>query len=267
MKGNDKLYDRIGLDYNSTRQADPYITERIFHLLSPEKNKLYLDIGCGTGNYTIKLSDKGFDFWGIDPSAQMLNEAKSKSGNIKWLEGSSERIPAEDEAFDGVIASLTIHHWSNLEKSFEELFRVMKPGSKFILFTSTPEQMKGYWLNHYFPEILKRAADQMPPFEKVKMALKEAGFKISTAEKYYVKEDLKDYFLYSGKYNPQLYFDPMIRNGISSFADVSFRQEIENGLKLLTSDIETNKFIEISDRFRNDHGDYLFIVVEKINGK
>ena len=30
----------------------------------------------------------------------MLNEAKSKSGNVKWLEGSSERIPAEDEAFD-----------------------------------------------------------------------------------------------------------------------------------------------------------------------
>lgn len=59
-------YDIIATGYNSTRQADPYLTSRLLYWLKPTKDKLYLDIGCGTGNYTIALADNGVNFVGID---------------------------------------------------------------------------------------------------------------------------------------------------------------------------------------------------------
>ena len=55
-------YDEIGTGYNSTRQADPYLTERLLYHLQPKTDRLYLDIGCGTGNYTCTLADKGLNF-------------------------------------------------------------------------------------------------------------------------------------------------------------------------------------------------------------
>lgn len=77
----DTLYDNIGSGYNLTRQADPFLTERLIHHLKPELNQVYLDIGCGTGNYTIAIAQNGFSFWGIDPSEQMLDIARSRNKN------------------------------------------------------------------------------------------------------------------------------------------------------------------------------------------
>jgi ubiquinone/menaquinone biosynthesis C-methylase UbiE len=78
-------YDTIGKDYNLTRQADNYITERLYYHLNPETGKIYLDIGCGTGNYTHALNKKGVQFIGIDPSEKMLDKAKLQNQNITWL--------------------------------------------------------------------------------------------------------------------------------------------------------------------------------------
>ncbi|MHB1278877.1 MAG: class I SAM-dependent methyltransferase, partial [Bacteroidia bacterium] len=95
-------------------------------------------IGCGTGNYTTALASENYAFTGVEPSGKMLEIAKNRSQKITWLSGSAENIPAENNAFDGAIGTLTIHHWRNLETAFEELSRVLKSGSKLVLFTSTP---------------------------------------------------------------------------------------------------------------------------------
>jgi len=263
MKQTTILYDKIGTGYNNTRQPDPYISEKLFQLLSPQTNKVYLDIGCGTGNYTIQFADKGFDFSGVDPSDQMLQEARTKSNKINWVIGSAEQIPSDNETFDGAVATLTVHHWTNLEKSFRELFRVMKVGSKIIFFTATPEQMNGYWLNHYFPQMLKLSIDHMPSFESIKFAANKAGFNITVTEKYFIQEDLQDLFLYSGKHKPEIYFDTIVRKGISSFAALAVKDEVASGLSQLQKDIETKRFDKIKTDFENNFGDYLFIVAEK----
>ena len=78
------------------------------------KGRFYLDIGCGTGNYTIDLNARGLKFYGVDPSSKMLEEAMFKSQKIKWLEGTAESISVEDKIFAGAIAVLTLHHWLGL---------------------------------------------------------------------------------------------------------------------------------------------------------
>ncbi|SDF10892.1 class I SAM-dependent methyltransferase [Epilithonimonas hungarica] len=256
-------YNTIGNNYNETRKADGYLVSRMFDLLSCKSNYEVLDIGCGTGNYTIELFNKGLKISGLEPSELMLNVAKEKNQKINWFLGSAELLPFESESFDAVITTLSIHHWQNLEKGFSEIFRVLKRAGIFLIFTSTSEQMKNYWLNHYFPEMMKKSIEQMPSFVELKGNLENIGFKVEAVEKYDIKDNLEDKFLYIGKNNPKIYFDSIIRNGISSFASLTNKDEVEIGLKNLENDLIKGEFDSVKSNFPDNKGDYVFIKAKK----
>jgi ubiquinone/menaquinone biosynthesis C-methylase UbiE len=260
-------YDKIGIDYNLTRKADNYLTEKLYSLLYPDKNGIYLDIGCGTGNYAIELQKRGLNFIGIDPSTEMLLKAKKNNVNINWRIGTAENTDLERESIDGIIAVLTIHHWSDLNIGFAELNRVLKNKGRIVIFTSTPTQMKGYWLNHYFPKMVNDSIIQMPSFEMVKSAMDRTGLEMTGTEKYFVKPNLQDYFLYCGKERPELYLKEEVRKGISSFSTLSNQQEVEIGLLKLRADIDNGKIDEVIESFQNNEGDYLFITGQKTGGE
>ncbi|AUP77992.1 16S rRNA (cytosine(1402)-N(4))-methyltransferase [Flavivirga eckloniae] len=261
----DVKYDKIGIDYNLTRKADPFLTQQLLHHLNPKKNGIYLDIGCGTGNYTNELQKKGFQFIGIDPSEKMLEEARSKNKDIEWKIGTAEHSGLPDNYVDGIVGSLTIHHWTDLKTAFLELKRVLKPNGNMVIFTSTPEQMEGYWLNHYFPKMLLDSINQMPTLESVKSAMKDTGITFLGTENYFIKPDLQDQFLYCGKQNPELYFNEQVRHGISSFSSLANQKEVKQGLIDLKKDIHSGKFDEITQTYQNNLGDYLYILGKKSN--
>jgi len=256
------IYNTIGQGYNRTRKADPYLLSRMAHYLAAKPDKHYLDIGCGTGNYTIGLHAHGIQFTGVDPSERMLTEARAKCSTIQWLRGQAEAIPLPDDSMDGALGSLTLHHWSSLQQGFAELARVLKPGSRFTVFTTTPEQTGAYWLAHYFPSMLANSCKVLPAFSAVESALAASNFKIVHSEKYFVKPDLEDLFLYSGKYNPELYFDPQVRAGISSFSAFANAEEVAHGLELLRQHIDNGRVEAVMAEYENDKGDYLFIQAE-----
>lgn len=257
-------YDQIGKAYNSTRQADPFLLERLFHLLQPNKSDLYLDIGCGTGNYTIKLNQKGIRMVGVDPSEKMLGTASKRNSSVVWKIGSAENIPLDNKSTFGTIGTLTIHHWGDLNKSFKEINRVLKPSGKIVIFTSTPEQMAGYWLNYYFPTIMEKSMHQMPTLEAVEKDLLKNGFEIVGTEKYFIQENLQDLFLYSGKHQPAYYLNEKIRQGISSFSSLANKEEVDAGLTKLKKDLLSGKIDKIVRDYDNENGDYLFLVAKKI---
>ncbi len=256
-------YDSIGTGYNNTRKPDLYLVNRMLYHLQPKKDAIYLDIGCGTGNYINQFQKRGYNFIGIDPSEKMLSEAKSKNQHIDYKLGTAENTHLPSGSVDGIVASLTIHHWSNLTKAFSELNRVLKPNEKIVIFTSTPKQMEGYWLNHYFPKMLQASIIQMPSLDIVKQAMKKANFNLMYTESYFIQPDLEDKFLYCGKDNPELYFDENIRNGISSFSDLANKEEIDNGLTSLRTDINNGAIEKVMKSYKNNLGDYLYIVAKK----
>ena len=188
---------------------------------------------------------------------------RNKNPKIDWRIGTSENTGLPNHYVDGIMASLTIHHWTDLNIGFTELFRVLKTNGKMVIFTSTPKQMKGYWLNCYFPKMMKDSMGQMPPLDEVEIAMVDAGFKILKTEKYSIKPDLQDQFLYCGKHNPELYFNDAILHGISSFSSLANKEEVENGLKVLRNDIDTGKINDIIKSYQNNLGDYLYIVGNK----
>src|SRR5712675_1100307 len=106
------LYDRIGVGYDSTRRADPYLLSRLMHHLRPRRDGRYLDVGSGTGNYTIAMNQAGVRIVGIELSQTMLNRALEKSDAVAWHLASAFAIPFRDASFDGATCIFVHHHLS-----------------------------------------------------------------------------------------------------------------------------------------------------------
>jgi len=255
-------YDLIGFEYDVTRKADPEIARRIYNHLQLIEGALVADIGCGSGNYTIALQKMGLKMIGTDISSTMVDSAKLKNHEISWIRADACELPVEDSAFKGAISTLVIHHFEELEAPFREAYRVISEG-RFVIFTSTPEQMRNYWLVEYFPKAMEASCKQMPPLEKVVDALRNVGFSIVGAETFMVQPNLEDFFLYSGKYDPCMYLEAQVRKGISTFASLAFEDEVKEGCFRLKRDIASGKVNDVISEYNSIYGDYMFIVAKK----
>ena len=114
-----------------------------------------------------------------------------------------------------------------------------------MIFTATPEQMKGYWLNEYFPVAMAKSMEQMPEPELVQDSLTAAGFRVTFTEAYEVLPDLQDFFLYSGKHHPEMYLSETVRKGISTFASLAEPVEVISGCARLRADIESGRIDQV----------------------
>ncbi len=256
------MYDSVSSGYDATRRADPYIADRLAAWLSLREGRRYLDVGCGTGNYTVALGEKGGDWVGVDVSAGMITQARTKGLQNAWTLAKAEYLPYADGVFYGAICVLALHHFADPDRVFTEVYRVVDQGN-LVIFTADPGQMRQYWLNEYFPEAMMRSIEQMPTLQQITGGLTGAGFHGVQVDRYEVRDDLQDLFLYSGKHSPRLYLDQGFRAGISTFAGLAGREEVAEGCARLASDIESGRFTEISDRCAGSLGDYTFIIASK----
>ena len=172
---NAPLYDNIGRNYDATRRTDPYLTGRLAFHLDLEGQLQYLDIASGTGNYTTALVERGGIWHGVDLSLGMIRSASRKNPRIHYLQGDSSALPFRDLSFDGAVCTMALHHFPELLPVFCEAGRVLRQG-KLVIFTGTSEQMKGYWLNEYFPIAMARSTVQMPAMGSITGALREGRF-------------------------------------------------------------------------------------------
>ena len=259
-------FDIIGVNYNEYRKADQYILDRVIDLLKANKYDRYLEIGSGTGNYTIALSEKGYNMTGLDPSLIMAGNAieNDKNKNVVWAKGYAEDLPFHDGLFSGVLCIHTIHHFKNIAKSFSEMYRVMSKG-RVVLFTNSHEQLEKYWLKHYFPEVIYKSKIRTPDITLIEKLMKNIGFNYIGVEIFNIPDDFSDGFLGSHKKNPSMYLDPNFRKGMSIFWEIT-EKEIREGCRRLEEDILSGKFNDVISQFENDIknvGEYLFIICEK----
>ena len=110
----------------------------LVHWLCPIEKTFLLDVACGTGDiakfYLKKIKNNGKVIC-LDNNLNMINEGKKKfhkMKNIKWIKGSAEKIPFQDNIFDYYTISFGIRNVSNINKSLSEAYRVLKHGGRFI---------------------------------------------------------------------------------------------------------------------------------------
>jgi ubiquinone/menaquinone biosynthesis C-methylase UbiE len=111
------------------------------HHAKAKDGEICVDLGSGRGNDVIKLADEvgngGFVF-GIDISEGMIAKAKSNLEkfevvNAKIIKAELENLPLSNESVDLVISNCTINHAADKQAVWNEVYRILKPGGRFVV--------------------------------------------------------------------------------------------------------------------------------------
>jgi SAM-dependent methyltransferase len=95
-----------------------------------------LEYGCGQGSYAVPMAKRGARVTGIDISPRSIDNARGEAGRAgvtgtEFLVMDAMDMTFPDERFDRVIGTGILHHL-DLDRSFDELERVLKPGGRAI---------------------------------------------------------------------------------------------------------------------------------------
>tara|TARA_Y100000816_G_scaffold184074_1_gene133366 strand:- start:68 stop:691 length:624 start_codon:yes stop_codon:yes gene_type:complete len=90
-----------------------------------------LDLGSGTGAAFEHLIN--YRTTAIDPDKKMLELNKFENK----IQGSAENLPFRDNSFDNVFCSFVWRNLSDTNKALDEIYRVLRPGGKFVLLDMT----------------------------------------------------------------------------------------------------------------------------------
>jgi tRNA (cmo5U34)-methyltransferase len=100
-----------------------------------------LDIGCGAGNYTMKMLSKlpGLNCVLNDLSLPMLERAKERvtpqtTGTVELIQDDMRNLDLPEGRFDIILAAATLHHLRNdddWELMFAKIYKWLKPGGSF----------------------------------------------------------------------------------------------------------------------------------------
>ena len=229
-----RVYDRIGAGYVRHRCAEPRLVTAVADALALETPAALADIGAGTGNYSRALADLGFRLEAVEPSPVMRAQALHHPA-VTWHEGVAENVPLRDGSVDGVICILASHHFSALETAVTEMVRIC-PEGPIVWFTLDPRLEELPWLGDYFPTVLERGLDVLPPLDDVCRLLEAHSGRRVTVIPWPVPHDLRDHFLAAGWRRPEMYLDAEVRAAISLFA-LAGQGELEEGLSQLQEDL------------------------------
>ncbi len=108
-----------------------------------EGSERVLDLGCGTGLFTVELARRGHRVTGCDPAGAMLDVARRRDGGdqVHWVEADARAL-ALDEAFDMILmtghAFQTLLSTSDRAALFAVIARHLAPGGRFVFDSRNP---------------------------------------------------------------------------------------------------------------------------------
>jgi len=120
----DKYYKDYDNWYDENKELYQLEIEVIKRVL-PVFNK-GIEIGVGTGRFAKELNIE----FGLEPSEKMASIARERG--IKVSIGKAEDIPFEDNSFDLVLLTTTICFLEDIQKSFKEIYRILKNGGTLV---------------------------------------------------------------------------------------------------------------------------------------
>jgi len=100
-----------------------------------------LEVGSGPGYLGLEWlkNTKDTTLTGLDISPDMIHLAKHNAeeygltDRVEYIESSGEAMPFEDHLFDAVFTNGSLHEWRDPHQTFNELWRVVKPGGRLFV--------------------------------------------------------------------------------------------------------------------------------------
>jgi ubiquinone/menaquinone biosynthesis C-methylase UbiE len=102
----------------------------LLEMVRPVRGEHILDVGCGTGVFTLDLLAAGTHVTGIELSLPMLRRAGKKAAGLPFhmVRGDMRRLPFADGAFDKTVSVTAIEFLEDARAAITEFFRVTREG-------------------------------------------------------------------------------------------------------------------------------------------
>lgn len=170
--------------YIDTEWRSDFKWERIKDHISPLRNRVILDVGCGSGYHAWRMLGEGAkQVIGIDPNNLFMIQFESikkycgPNSPIHFLPVRMEDVPPQLEAFDTTFSMGVLYHRKSPIDHLLELKGTLRQGGELVLETLVCEGELGYSLIPEDRYAMMRNVWFIPSIETLELWLARAGFK------------------------------------------------------------------------------------------
>jgi 2-polyprenyl-3-methyl-5-hydroxy-6-metoxy-1,4-benzoquinol methylase len=111
-------------------------------------NGRVLDIGCGNGEFLLKLKRLGWECQGVEFNQKAV--AVCRAAQLHVFQGELTEAAFESDSFDLITAHHFIEHVANPNNVIAEIVRLLKPGGKVLLRTPNSRSLGRAWFGRYW---------------------------------------------------------------------------------------------------------------------
>ena len=152
------------------------LTRCMSRLVGGRTDVTLLDLGCGTGLFTIPLAKSlGYTIVGADCSRETLDVAgrKPQSDLVRWDQQDATSLTYEDGTFDIVFMSNLLDLVKNPSTVVSECYRVLKPGGVIVYHYTALEDILHDVEHKFFPETVELDYMRTPARKQVETWFKD----------------------------------------------------------------------------------------------
>ncbi len=188
-----------------THLYNKYILPRITHALCASRPNMkqrekivpladgrVLEIGVGSGlNIRYYDTDKVDHLFALDPSEEMWSFAKENISDhpleVEYIKGMAEEIPMATNSTDSIVITYTLCTLPDLQSSFSEMRRVLKPNGKLLFCEHgmAPDKSIQRWQNMLNP-IWKRLGGGCNLNRNIPQLISDGAFEIKQIDTMYI---------------------------------------------------------------------------------
>ncbi len=197
-RGVREAYNCMADDYDYSKYL--YLTrkmekseERITSMWIRKLSSPVLDVGCGTGRYTINIARSGQKVVALDISLNMLRITQKKArkygvlNTIDLILADGEHLPFKDGSFNSLICTLTFNHFENCEEAAREFSRVLKKDGVCIISTLNKFTLEDFKKRNSLPlDKVPFRTEKLPP-----VLIYEIGHSVNDIKSLFSKYGLK----------------------------------------------------------------------------
>jgi ubiquinone/menaquinone biosynthesis C-methylase UbiE len=137
-----KNYPEIDKRYNTLAESDCCLScGGAINFSQAAPGEICVDLGSGRGTDVLRLAEyvgsNGY-VYGIDISGGMIEKARNTANrlgvaNVAFINTPLEKINLADDTADLIISNCTINHSSDKQAVWNEVYRILKPGGRFVV--------------------------------------------------------------------------------------------------------------------------------------
>lgn len=161
------------------------------------REKVVADVGCGTGRHWNKILGRGpAGLIGYDPSAGMLTKLRRKYPNaIAHQSGADRLTETSDEGCDVIVSTLALCHVPDLESTFAEWARALRPGGDVLLTDYHPSAAASGHCSFRNAGRLVVVAHHVHPLVAIEAVAERHGLELKRLEETVVDDSMKHRFV------------------------------------------------------------------------